>query len=96
MPVLNRSLAEKLSAIHIYANGYKLLEIARADLMLDPTNFDPKIQMDFTKEELSDPWVRIRPAQVASAFNISFSDRTPKKLYLSEPIYDSLAQRRRS
>jgi hypothetical protein len=96
MPVLNRSLAEKLKAIHIYANGYKLQEIAGPDLMLDRSNFDPEIQMEFTEKELSDPWVRIRPAEVASAFNISFSNRTPKKLYLSEPIYDSLAQRRGS
>lgn len=68
MPVLNRSLAGKLKAIHVYANGYKLKEIQREDFRIDATAFDSKVPVEFTEDELADPWVRIRPSEFASNF----------------------------
>lgn len=94
MPVMNRALAEKLGAIHIYANGYKLREIKKVDFSIDDTPFDPEIPAEFTTEELADPWVRIRPAGYVSVFSLSFADRTPSRLFSAEPISDSLAARR--
>ncbi len=90
MPILNKSLAEKIKAIHVYANGYKLQEIGSSDFGIDLEPFDPEIPAQFTKEELMDPWVRIRPKS-ASVFSISFSDQTPKRLFSSRQTHDSLA-----
>ena len=63
MPMINLSLAQKINTIHIYANGYKLDEIQHERLRIDETEFDPGIPVKFTSEELSDPWVRIRPRE---------------------------------
>jgi hypothetical protein len=95
MPVLNRSLAQKVGAIHIYANGYKLHEINRANFSIDETPFDPEIPAEFTSEELADSWVRIRSAGSASVFSLSFADQTPRRLFSAETIPDSRASRRK-
>ncbi len=91
MPVLNRSLAGKLKAIHVYANGYKLKDIQREDCDIDATDYDPKVPVEFTEDELDDPWVRIRPA-FASHFLLGFYEQTPKKQFLSRETIDSLAK----
>jgi hypothetical protein len=88
MPMINRSLAQKLNTIHIYANGYKLDEIKREDFRIDETEFDPDIPVEFTSEELSDPWIRIRPSGVGSSFSLAFYTRTPKRLFSSRQIVD--------
>jgi hypothetical protein len=90
MPILNKSLAEKVKAIHVYANGYKLYEAARSEFSIDNSSFDPKIPAQFSPEELADPWVRIRPKGL-STFVISFSERTPRRLFASPQTPDSLA-----
>ena len=82
MPMINRSLARKINTIHIYANGYKLDEIQSNKFQIDETEFDPEIPVKFTSEELSDPWVRIRPSG-KSCFSLSFYTRTPKRLFSS-------------
>src|SRR5258708_2985197 len=35
----------------------------------------------FSDSELADAWVRIRPANLSSAFHIRFSDHTPKRFF---------------
>ncbi len=92
VPMLNRSLAEKIKAIHVYANGYKLLELLRSEFSIDATPFDPEIPIAFTQDELQDPWVRLRP-QMASTFEISFSRHTPRRLFDSPKIADNLPRR---
>lgn len=92
MPVLNRSLAGKLKAIHVYANGYKLKDIQCEDFRIDATAFDPKVPVEFAEDELADPWVRIRPSDFASNFSLEFYGQTPKKLFLSRETIDSLAK----
>lgn len=92
MPMVNRSLAERLSTIHIYANGYKLRAIGRDDFLIDRSDFDlGKPPIEFGQQELRDPWVRIRPSTYASAFEISFEEYTPRRLFFSKPIQDSLS-----
>lgn len=93
MPMLNQSLAEKIKTIHVYANGYKLLEFLQSDFTIDATPFKPKIPVTFSEEELRDPWIRLRPRN-ASTFEISFSRYTPRRLFDSPKTGDSLAKQR--
>lgn len=82
LPMLNRSLAEKVKAISVYANGYKLDDFPKSTFFIDIMEFKAKIPVKLSANELADPWVRIRPNQ-ASAFVISFSNRTPLRLFSS-------------
>lgn len=84
----NKSLAEKVRAIHVYSNGYKLQEIA--ELSIDEAEFEPSVPVDFSKEELADPWVRIRPAELSSAFHLRFFEATPTRLFSPEEVKNSL------
>ncbi|MDO8141410.1 MAG: hypothetical protein Q6358_07910 [Candidatus Brocadiales bacterium] len=92
LPIVNKSLAEKVKAIHIYSNGYKLQEITKSEFSIDTTSFDTEIPANFTDDEVSDVWVRIRPIN-ASAFRMSFSDQTPKRMFISRQTPNSLASR---
>ncbi|OMF96818.1 hypothetical protein [Paenibacillus sp. FSL R7-0337] len=80
LPFVSKSLAKKIKAIHIYANGYKLKEINTSEFYIDNSELSPPFPVEFTKEELSDPWIRVRPKN-ASSFHINFFDETPKRLY---------------
>jgi hypothetical protein len=90
---LNESLARKLSAIHVFANGYKLMTIESSDLTVDYGSVDPELEVDFSPHELSDPWARVRPSR-ASMFQLSFADNTPLRLYASPEVKDSFVRRR--
>jgi hypothetical protein len=69
MPVLNRSLAEKLHSIQVFANAYKLADIRSDDFTIDGSPFEGlNLPERFTPDELADPWVRIRPSNWYSAF----------------------------
>lgn len=81
MPILNRSLAEKIDTIEVFANGYKLRHIGPDDFMVDQSNFQPELNHAFLAEELDDPWVRIRPAGISSAFYLRFTLSTPRRLF---------------
>ena len=86
----NKSLAEKVNAIHIYSNGYKLEEHGPDDLFVDCTEFDARVSLEFDPIELGDPWVRIRPKGGSSAFLFRFFDYTPTRLSAPEQVRDSL------
>jgi hypothetical protein len=92
LPILNKSLAEKVKAIHIYSNGYKLHEITKSEFGIDTTLFNPEIPANFNDDELKDVWVRIRPSR-ASAFRIDFFDETPKRMFTSRQTQNSLTNR---
>ena len=68
---MTRGLAEKVKAIHISSNGYKLKEHRVSEFSIDCTEFEPDCPMIFTDEELESPWVRIRP-MVSSCFKVDF------------------------
>jgi hypothetical protein len=93
LPFLNRSLAEKVKAIHIYSNGYKLQEIKSDDIDIDTTSIDPNFPALFSEDEIDDQWVRIRP-QDASAYHMRFFENTPKRLFTSSQVENSLEGRR--
>lgn len=96
LPIANKSLAEKVKAIHIYSNGYKIQEIGPEDLKIDEEAFDPAIPVEFTSQELEDPWVRIRPSEMSSAFHIRFFEQTPKRMFVPDQVQNSLEGRGKS
>ena len=93
LPIANKSLAEKVKAIHIYSNGYKIQEIGPEGLKIDEGEFDPSIPVEFTPQELEDPWVRIRPSEMSSAFHIRFFEQTPKRMFVPDQVQNSLEGR---
>jgi hypothetical protein len=92
-PVLNRSLAEKLHSIEVFANGYKLAYIGPDDFTIDGSRtglpigttrmprYDSTAPDRFTPEELADPWVQIRPSNLSSFFELSFLSTTPRRMF---------------
>lgn len=80
LPFLNGSLAKKVQSIQLFANGYELANYGPEDFYVDNTKFDFKIPSNFSDQELSDCWVRIRP-KVASMFFLEFNANTPRRLF---------------
>ena len=83
---LNACLAKKLHTIKIYANEYKLAEIPNVGFKIDPTPVRYYVPLLFSDSELADPWVRVRPASLSSAFHISFSEHTPQRFFDAREI----------
>jgi len=92
LPFLNKSLAEKVKCIHVFSNGYKLVEASRDCFYVDETSFNPSIPEVFDELELNDHWVRIRPNR-SSAFVISFSNEVPQRMFVSQQTQNSLPTR---
>lgn len=91
LPILNRSLAEKICGIHVYSDGYKIQEVRVEDMIVDEAEFEPDIPVDFTESELEDKWVRFRPSNGSSSFHIRFYERTPRRLYTTGQIEAGLS-----
>lgn len=94
IPLLNKSLAEKIKRIHIYSNGYKLQEISQSEFKIDTTPFEPGVPAKFSEVELSDKWVRIW-SERGSVFQFSFADQTPKRMFSSRQTPNSLPMKGR-
>ena len=92
MPILNEKLAEKLDSIQIFANGYMLLELGKSAFKIDNTTFGFDLDKAFSTDELSDPWVRIRPADFSSTFRLSFLDNVPLRMFKSKKITSEVPQ----
>lgn len=86
MPILNRSLADKVSSFDVYANGYHLLAIGSSEFNIDGSDCGFSLPGEYTPDELADPWVRIRPASMSSSFHLSFSSRTPRRMFGHEEV----------
>jgi hypothetical protein len=56
---LNRSLADKIKAIHVYGNEYKLAEFGRERMRVDSPIESFAVPMVFSEAELADPWGRV-------------------------------------
>lgn len=93
LPFLNKTMAEKVKSIHIYSNGYKLQEIKSDNIRIDKSSVEPDFPVAFSKDELEDQWVRIRP-QDASAYNMHFFENTPKRLFTPSQVENSLENRK--
>jgi hypothetical protein len=86
MPILNRSLAQKIGSFDVYANGYHLLAIGPSEFSIDDSALGFSLPGDYAPEELADPWVRIRPASFSSSFQLHFSSRTPRRTFGYEDV----------
>lgn len=86
MPIINLSLAEKVASFDVYANGYHILSIGEDDFRIDRSELRFALPGEYTAEELADPWVRIRPSRVSSAFQLYFSSRTPRRIFGYEEV----------
>lgn len=85
MHYLNASLARKLKAVHVFANGYKLDEYGPDRWRVDANPFSHTIPPEFSAEELADPWVRIRGGQ-SSVHTLDFYGCTPRRLFSSREV----------
>lgn len=94
LPFANKSLAEKIKRIHIFSNGYKLLEKNVSEFHIDASEVDVSIPVFFSDEELVDQWVRVRPNS-ESAFHIRFFEETPRRMFVSAQTKNSLEKRNR-
>lgn len=84
MPILNKSLAGRLEGIRIFANGYMLLDLDKKAFLIDSSEFELDLGEGFSEDELSDPWVRVRPADFSSALKLSFVDNVPVRMFKSK------------
>lgn len=81
--LLNKSLAAKVVAMHVYANAYKLDEIRASDFSIESGPSETKAPLLFDPDELADPWARIRP-KTASFFELRFNEKTPVRIFTSK------------
>jgi hypothetical protein len=84
---LNRSLADKLASICVYANEYELARYPREKLRIDGPPESFRVPMCFAESELVDVWVRIM--HDLSTFRVSFSDWTPRRRFSAAQVGDS-------
>lgn len=85
IPILSAQFAEKIASFSILANEYEVIKISINDFTIDREAFDPQIPAPFTEEELADQWVRIRPKEF-SAFDIRFSQQTPRRFFAPKAL----------
>ena len=83
-PLLSHSLANKVSRITVYANGYLLLDLPKDKFRIDSSPFEEDmLSASFDAIELGDPWVRLRPAEFSSSFRFTFSSEVPMRMFVS-------------
>lgn len=77
----NRSLAEHITSIDVFANGFQL--ITKALVRSEPANNDAESEMpgNWTAEELKDEWHILRPANGNSLFTLDFFSMIPKRRF---------------
>ena len=81
---VNKSLADKVTRLIVYANEYKMLDLPRGELTFDNPNSEPDAPWQFSDSELNDKWVRVMQARGGPAFR--FSESTPKRMYQPKGI----------
>ena len=86
LPIVNESLSSKIESIEVFAGGYRIAHIGRSDFKVDRSDFNAKDAEEFSEEELSDRWVRLRPSSFSSAFEISFDEATPTRMYEHDEV----------
>ncbi|MER9133308.1 hypothetical protein [Mesorhizobium sp. M0768] len=88
---MNKSLADKIKAIHLIGNQYKLAEYGRDGFRVDTHGkFEPNLI--FTPSELTDEWRRIM--RNFGPFSVRYSEMTPIRLFEPVEASNSLPWRR--
>lgn len=85
VPMLNKSLAEKVLALNLYANGYHILAVGPGEFLIDEGYNGSSLPGKYSEAELADPWVMIRPVG-ASVFGVRFSSQTPRRTFGHEEV----------
>jgi len=85
---LNKSLAEKMTAMGVYANEYELARYPRSALRIEELSRGFRIPMCFADSELADAWVCVRHGS-SSSFHLSFSDYTPRRRFSAAEVANS-------
>ena len=83
---VNRRLADQVAGVRITANEYLLYSADRSELDIVLHEHAPEWPWEFSKEELSDQWVRIMPTGYTGRFD--FSTYTPKRIWAPTPVVD--------
>lgn len=89
LPFVNGKLAEKIHSIQVFANGYKLEDFSPSDFLIDRSRCGESLPTEFGDDEMADPWVRLRPTNMNSAYRFRFGEITPKRIYGHEQPSDS-------
>ena len=89
LPFVNGELAEKIHSIQVFANGYKLEDFGPSDFRIDRSRCGESMPAEFSEDEMADPWVRLRPTSMNSAYRFRFGEVTPKRVYGHEQPTDS-------
>lgn len=79
---MNKSVAQKIKNIEVYASGYLIAKHDKAGFEirnLVGTNKAPDL-VDFTEEELQDEWVFVNPYR-SCMFSVNFGETTPRRFY---------------
>ncbi|ESZ64754.1 hypothetical protein [Mesorhizobium sp. L103C131B0] len=88
---MNKSLAEKIKAIHFIGNQYKLAEYGRDGFRID-MHGKCEPTLIFTPSELTDDWRRIM--RNSGPFSVRYSEMTPVRLFEPVEASNSLPGRR--
>ncbi|WP_202364590.1 hypothetical protein [Mesorhizobium sp. L-2-11] len=88
---MNKSLAEKIKAIHFIGNQYKLAEYGRDGFRID-MHGKCEPNLIFTPSELTDEWRRIM--RNSGPFSVRYSEMTPIRLFEPVEASNSLPGRR--
>jgi hypothetical protein len=78
---MNKFLFDKIKSIHVYGNEYEIVQYTKENLR--STNCVEDTFYGLEPSKVKDDWIIIRPSE-NSYFEISFSRKTPKRLF--EPI----------
>ncbi|WP_271299652.1 hypothetical protein [Sphingomonas sp. CV7422] len=89
LPFVNGELADKIHSIQVFANGYKLADFGPSDFRIDRSRCGESMPTKFSDAEMADPWVRLRPTSMNSAYRFRFGEVTPKRTYGHEQPIDS-------
>ena len=78
---VNKSIVKRIDSIVVYMNGYLVENIHSNSFVVDESKFEIKdMPVSFSKEEMNDAWVRIRPNDGTSLFKIDFYKKNPQKI----------------
>lgn len=75
----NKSFSDKIDSFTVFGNGYILFDGKKEDFSVSEISQDRTFMHDyyFTSDELSDPWVSIKPSRSSTSFSLDFEAFTP-------------------
>lgn len=85
---VNKSISKCIESIIISANKYIIEKIYNDSFLIDESDIiSEPTPVQFSEEEMNDPWVRIRPSDGNSLFKIDFHKKIPQRIFINERNY---------